>query len=167
MNQRTILKNSLSSDQIKNRKLQTQYFEHESIFLSFSQSEFFHRQQLYDELYKSNHCRRGHLKSDITQIEIKRSRFKEVIESAKQKFASSPNYLKNNIIHKQQSSISEIAQQLRKERSANLAQLKNSDKNLKKINQLNLNYFLIIALSVLCYLVVLFEMIRPDTPNSK
>ncbi|CAD8092606.1 unnamed protein product [Paramecium primaurelia] len=161
------MKNTQTQDQIKVRKSPYKSIEHKQISFSQRNTEFFQRQQLYDDLNNSNQFKIEQFKFIGTQKGNIQSKFKEVIESAKSKFASSPNNHKNTIIHQQQNSMKEIVEQLRKQKRTNNIQLKNNENSLKKINQLNLNYFLVIAITLICYLVVLLEMIRPERTNSK
>ncbi|CAD8185640.1 unnamed protein product [Paramecium octaurelia] len=160
-------KNPQTQDQIKNGRLHSRSIEHKSISLSFSNAEFFNRQQLYDELYNSNRFQIQSSNCLRTEQRSKQSKFKEVVESAQTKFIASPINHRKNITNLQQRAISEIVEQLRKQKRENNAKLKNTDNNSKKQNQLNLNFILVIAISLICYLVVLYEMIKPLSPNSK
>lgn len=53
---------------------------------------------MYDDLYNTNNFKSEHFNTSKILKENKESKYKEVIESSKSKFTSSPNYHRNNLI---------------------------------------------------------------------
>ncbi|CAK62996.1 unnamed protein product (macronuclear) [Paramecium tetraurelia] len=165
MNFKTFPKFPQPQEQIRNRKLRSHTIE--TISQSFSNAEFFNRQKLYDELYNTNLFQINYANCLRNEQTNKQSKFKEIVESVQLKFTASPCNHKNNSINLQKSSIQEIVEQLRKQKRASNAKLKNNDTTSKKQTQLNLNFNLVITIIIICYLVLLNEMIKPTDPNSK
>ncbi|CAD8119343.1 unnamed protein product [Paramecium sonneborni] len=154
MNQKTSLKNTV----IENKKPNYNSYQRLSVSQSNFINEFFNRQKLYDDRYNANQFEKDSLKFISSQNKTKLSKYKDIIESAKQRFASSPNNIKNNMIQLQQNSITDIVEQLRNQKRANNVILKKNINSSKKFKQLNLNFILLLAIPLICFLVVLFEM---------
>ncbi|CAD8120390.1 unnamed protein product [Paramecium sonneborni] len=163
MNQKTSLRNTVIKDQTKNQKMPYNSLERVSISQSNSINEFFNRQKLYDDIYNSNQFKSESLKFLASEKTIKHSKYKDVVESAKLKFATSPNNIRNNMIQLQQNSITDIVEQFRNQKKTNNVKLNNNPNNPKKFKQLNLNLILVIAIPLICCLVVLIEMSRLET----
>ncbi|CAD8182706.1 unnamed protein product [Paramecium pentaurelia] len=166
MNSKSLSKTHIIKDQMKNQQIPYKSMERLSICQPFSNNEFFNRQKLYDDLYNTNQFKCESLNFVTTEKGIKQSKYKDIVESAKLKYAQSPNNLRNNIIQLQQNSITDIVEQLRNQKKANNVKLKNNANNLQKFQQLNLNFILIIAIPLICSLVVLFEMTRMEGQNT-
>ncbi|CAD8206658.1 unnamed protein product [Paramecium octaurelia] len=159
-------KSTLAEDQMEDQYQLYKSMERISICQPFSNKEFFNRQKLYDDLYNTNQIKCESLNSITLEKGMKQSKYKDIVESAKLKYASSPNNIRNSIIKLQQNSITEIVEQLRNQKKVNNVKLKNNANSLKKQQQLNLNLILIISIPLLCFLVVIIEMARIEGQNT-
>ncbi|CAD8089909.1 unnamed protein product [Paramecium sonneborni] len=166
MNQKNSQRNHQFGNQVKNHKLNQQN-ERIKNYQSNTMIEFSNRQRLYDDIYNFDQIKSESLNFLSRVKALRQSKFREVVESAKQKFVTSPIYLKNSIIQLQKNSIINMVEQLRNLKKTNNNKLQNNKNQTKKSKQFNLNVILGCAIPLICCLVVLIEINQIERENNK